>query len=92
MYLLLVYDIVMDEIGKKVLPKVYKICKKYLIHIQNSVFEGELTPSQVEKLRYELRKHIRKDVDSLIVFESSDKKWLNKSFWGKIDNSTDNIF
>lgn len=47
MYLILVYDIVMDNEGKKILPKVYKCCKKYLTHIQNSVFEGELQISQI---------------------------------------------
>jgi|GEM_PF-6887624 len=36
MYIILVYDIVMDDKGKKILPKVYKLCKKYLSHIQNS--------------------------------------------------------
>lgn len=41
MYAILVYDIVTDDQGKKCLPKVFKICKKYLIHIQNSVFEGK---------------------------------------------------
>ena len=41
MYLVLVYDITMG--GKKILPRVFKTCKKYLFHIQNSVFEGELS-------------------------------------------------
>lgn len=27
MYVILVYDIVTDEEGKKILPKVFKICK-----------------------------------------------------------------
>ena len=45
-YVILVYDINLDEKeGSRVLTKVYKICKKYLNHIQNSVFEGELLES-----------------------------------------------
>lgn len=43
MYVILVYDIICDEKGKKILPKVFKICKKYLVHIQNSVFEGNIS-------------------------------------------------
>lgn len=43
MYCVLVYDISQDKDGRKVLPKVFKICKKYLHHIQNSVFEGDLS-------------------------------------------------
>ena len=69
MYVILVYDINLEEKeGQKVLRNVYKICKKYLVHIQNSVFEGELLESQLIKLRTELNKYIRKDQDSVIVF------------------------
>lgn len=88
MYLVLVYDITMDEKGKKILPKVFKICKKYLFHIQNSVFEGELSEVQIMQLKGELSKHIRQDQDSLIIFKSRDKKWMNKEFWGKTDDTT----
>ncbi len=86
MYNILVYDIVMDERGKKVLPKVYKTCKKYLTHIQNSVFEGELSKAQLFQLELELKKHIRQDKDSLIVFKARNKRWLDKEFWGKKDD------
>ncbi len=88
MYLVLVYDITMDEKGKKILPKVFKTCKKYLFHIQNSVFEGELSEVQIMQLKGELSKHIRQDQDSLIIFKSRDKKWMHKEFWGKTDDAT----
>ncbi|MDL2310885.1 CRISPR-associated endonuclease Cas2 [Peptostreptococcaceae bacterium OttesenSCG-928-C18] len=88
MYIILVYDIVTDEIGKRILPKVYKICKKYLTHIQNSVFEGELSKVQFMKLKIELQEYIRKNVDSIIVFHTRNEKWLNKEFWGKEDDNT----
>ncbi len=88
MYLVLVYDITMDEKGKKILPKVFKTCKKYLFHIQNSVFEGELSEVQIMQLKGELSKYIRQDQDSLIIFKSRDKKWMNKEFWGKTDDTT----
>lgn len=86
MYVILVYDITMDDKGKKVLPKVYKICKKYLTHIQNSVFEGEVSKAQLFQLEIELKKHIRQEADSLIVFQARNEKWLEKEFWGKKDD------
>ena len=50
MYVILVYDINLEEKeGQKVLRNVYKICKKYLVHIQNSVFEGEATRITINK-------------------------------------------
>ena len=62
MYVILVYDINLEEKeGQKVLRKVFKTSKKYLVHIQNSVFEGELLESQALKLKAELDKYIRND-------------------------------
>ena len=88
MYIILVYDISFDAKGKRILPKVFKICKKYLFHIQDSVFEGELTLSQIANLEAELSKVIRKDMDSIIIFKSRNEKWLQKEFLGRQDDST----
>ena len=93
MYVILVYDINLeDKEGQKVLRNVFKICKKYLVHIQNSVFEGELLESQAIKLKSELNKYIREDKDSVILFKSRNQRWLDKEFLGKIeDDKTDNF-
>lgn len=93
MYVVLVYDINLEEKeGQKVLRNAFKICKKYLVHIQNSVFEGELLDSQMLKLQAELNRYIRKDKDSVIVFKSRNQRWLDKEFLGKIEeDKTDNF-
>lgn len=91
MYVVLVYDICFDEEGQKVLRKVFKICKKYLSHIQNSVFEGELSSSQLFRLRQEIDRHIRDDKDSVIIFKSRHEKWLDKELWGLKDDLTSNF-
>ena len=93
MYVILVYDINLEnKEGQKALRNVYKICKKYLVHIQNSVFEGELLESQLLKLKSELKTYIRDDKDSVIVFKSRNQRWMEKMFFGKIENdATDNF-
>lgn len=91
MYVILVYDIKSDEDGQGVLNRTFKTCKKYLSHIQNSVFEGELAESQIIKLKYELDGIIRKDKDSVILFKSRNKRWLNKDMWGKNEDRTSNF-
>ena len=93
MYVILVYDINLEESeGPKVLRNVFKICKKYLTHIQNSVFEGELLESQEMRLRKELDRYIRQDKDSVILFKSRNQKWLDKEFLGKLeDDKTSNF-
>lgn len=91
MYIILVYDIKSDDYGQKVLNKTFKLCKKYLSHIQNSVFEGELSESQVIKLRYELNKIIRQDIDSVILFKSRSNKWLKKELLGIQEDKNSNF-
>ncbi len=93
MYVILVYDINLEEKeGQRVLRKVFKTCKQYLVHIQNSVFEGELLESQLLKLEKELDRYIRSDMDSVILFKSRSQKWLEKEFLGKIeDDKTSNF-
>ena len=93
MYVILVYDINLEEKeGQKVLRNVFKICKKYLVHIQNSVFEGELLESQMLKLKAELNRYIRDDKDSVIVFKSRSQRWLDKEFLGMIEEDKTSNF
>ena len=93
MYVILVYDINLEnKEGQKVLRNVFKTCKKYLVHIQNSVFEGELLESQAIKLKSELDTYIRQNKDSVILFKSRSKRWMEKEFLGMIeDDKTDNF-
>lgn len=81
-----------DKKGARVSRNVFKICKKYLTHIQKSVFEGNLTELNYLKLKSELNAYIRKDKDSLIAFKSRSEKWLDKEFLGIVDEKTSNFF
>lgn len=93
MYVILVYDINLEnKEGQKVLRRVFKTCKKYLVHIQNSVFEGELLESQMLNLKAELDMYIRDDKDSVIVFKSRSQKWLEKEFLGMMEEDKTSNF
>lgn len=92
MYIILVYDIEMDEGGARVSRRIFKTSKKYLTHVQKSVFEGDITPALLKKLQLELSKYIRVDKDSVLVFKSREERWLQKEFWGKEDDKTSNFF
>ena len=93
MYIILVYDINLEENeGQKVLRRVFKTCKKYLVYIQNSVFEGDISEAAMLKLEKEIKRYIWKEMDSVIVFKSRNQKWLDKKFLGKMeDDKTDNF-
>lgn len=92
LYVILVYDILTDEKAAYVSRNVFKTCKKYLTHIQKSVFEGDLTELNYMKLKTELDRYIRKDKDSLLVFKSRNERWLEKEYLGLIDDKTSNFF
>ena len=88
MYIVLVYDVSQEENGARRWSRIFKICKKYLTHIQNSVFEGELSKGQLAQLQKELKEYIDKELDSVIIFKSRKEKWLDKEFWGRKDDLT----
>jgi len=83
MYYILVYDI-----QEKRVAKALKLCRQYLNWIQNSVFEGELTPGQLEELLGKILKLIDEEYDSVIIFEGN-QKWIRKKCLGREKNPTD---
>ena len=91
MYVILVYDIAMDEDGANAWRRIYSISKEYLHHVQKCLIEGELTESGIVKLRAELKQWIRDDLDSVLLFKSSGSRWLKKEVWGKEDKATSNF-
>ena len=91
MYVVLVYDVSKDENGQKRWSHIFKICKKYLSHRQNSVFEGEISVVQLTKMKQELEPYINSRLDSVVIFKSRQQKWLDKELWGQQDDLTDFI-
>lgn len=83
MYVILVYDISLEDNGQRRLNRVFKKCKQYLYHIQNSVFEGDISEANLFILMKELRNEIDQEKDSVIVFKSRHERWLDKEIMGK---------
>lgn len=57
-----------------------KICRKYLNHIQNSVFEGMITDGKLSSLKRELSSCIVCSEDSVFVYPSWDRRYLGYDF------------
>ncbi len=87
MYYIVVYDIA----SAKRLPKILKICRKYLHWVQRSVFEGELTKTQFLQLNDELKRKINKKEDSVIYFEIRNTEVIRKNVLGKELNEISNF-
>lgn len=86
MYVILVYDI-----GQKRVGKMLKLCRQYLNWIQNSVFEGEISPVRLEELLNRACLIIDEKKDSIIIFKSRDEQWLEKEIVGVEQNKLDQI-
>ena len=83
MYVILVYDISQTDKGQKRWNRVFKLCKQYLIHVQNSVFEGEISKANLFKLEHNFNDEINQELDSVIIFKSRNERWLDKEILGK---------
>ena len=84
MYVILVYDIGENRVGKML-----KLCRQYLNWIQNSVFEGEITEVKLTELKAKAKKIMDVESDILIVFSNTATKWMNKEIVGKERAETD---
>ena len=77
-YVFLFYDV-----GEKRVNKVFKICKKYLTHHQNSVFRGEISPSKIIALKREIEKTIKKEEDFVTIIKMYNKESFEEETIGK---------
>lgn len=82
-YIYLFYDI-----SEKRVNKVFKICKKYLNHVQNSVFKGEISPSRLISLENEIKHVINKNEDKVTILNFQSKSYLNEVELGFKNNDS----
>lgn len=77
MYVILVYDF-----GEKRVNKALKICRKYLHWVQNSVFEGEITPAKFKRLKGELSKIMVDEEDSVVIYKFRSMNYTDREVLG----------
>ena len=77
MFVILVYDV-----NEKRVNKALKVCRKYLYWIQNSVFEGEITRAKLEKLKIDLKKVIKEEEDSVVIYTFREKRYTGRETIG----------
>ena len=78
MMVLITYDVDFSESrGAKRLRKVAKICEKYGVRVQNSVFEMIVDPAQLAQVKFAIKQAIDEDMDSIRIYHLGSK-WDNK--------------
>ena len=63
MYVLMVYDV-----AERRCAKALKVARRYLGWVQNSVFEGELTPGRLAALKKDMAEALDPDHDSVLFY------------------------
>jgi len=75
------FVIVTYDVDVKRVDRVRKILRKYLNWVQNSVFEGEITISNLAKCKKEIQQVISEE-DSVYFYQIRNLKLLNKEVVG----------
>jgi len=71
MYIIIVYDVNVSRVNK-----VKKFLRQHLVWIQNSVFEGEVTLAEYERIKNGIKELIDGSEDSIVIYKlrSSPKR------------------
>ncbi|WP_421828334.1 CRISPR-associated endonuclease Cas2 [Larkinella sp.] len=71
-YIIAVYDV-----GQKRVGKMLKLFRRYLIWVQNSVFEGDLTAAQVKQLQQEAEA-LMDENDGVVFYQLRDERYRER--------------
>ena len=85
MFVILTYDV-----ASKRVSKVMKTCRKYLTHVQKSVFEGMITEGKLDQLKQELSRIIVSAEDEVCIYKLETVKYASKETIG-VSKLNDNI-
>lgn len=85
MFVILTYDV-----ASKRVSKVMKTCRKYLTHVQKSVFEGMITDGKLDRLKQELSRIIVSAEDEVCIYKLETVKYASKETIG-VSKLNDNI-
>jgi CRISPR-associated protein Cas2 len=88
MKIILVYDV-----NTKRVAKVLKFLRRFLTWVQNSVFTGDLTYSELKRLKKSLRKLIDEEEDSVVIYKLDDSVEIKEEILGidKSDSEKENL-
>lgn len=78
MYVIVSYDVEVEKC-----QKLLKLLRKYLFHVHNSVFEGELTNREKGDLQLKISKILEDDTSSVIFYCLPSQKPLKKTCIGQ---------
>ena len=76
-YVIIVYDVKAERT-----PKFLKYLRRYLTHVQNSVFEGQITDGTLTEVKTKLESMLEVG-ESVMVYEMSSESYVDRSVFGE---------
>ncbi|GBD11644.1 CRISPR-associated endoribonuclease Cas2 [bacterium HR23] len=86
MFVVIVYDVDVERVNK-----VCQYLRRHLFWVQRSVFEGEVTEGQLEKVKAGLRRILDPQHDSVYIYRVRERRWVEREVLGVEQGETGNI-
>jgi CRISPR-associated protein Cas2 len=78
-----VYVIAVYDVSERRVAKCLKTFRRYLVWVQNSVFEGELSEAQIKKLQADLGRVLNWDEDSVLFYIATTRHYTERRALGR---------
>lgn len=78
----MVYVVVVYDMQAERTRLMLKFLRRYLTHVQNSVFEGEVTKGDLETIRNRTREMLEPG-ESTIIYRMSSEKYVDRTVVGE---------
>lgn len=79
MYVVVVYDTAAERN-----PKILRTCRKYLHHVQRSVFEGRLSQAQLHRFHATVEELLDLSYDNILVYTFPPGAAPERLEWGAV--------
>jgi CRISPR-associated protein Cas2 len=84
-----VFVIMVYDVGEKRVARALKVGRRYLSWVQNSVFEGELSPAVYQQLKADMRHVLDREYDSVIFYTWRTERYATREILGQERGSGD---
>ena len=85
MYVVIVYDVDESRVGR-----MNRFLKRYVVWVQNSVFEGEISEALLADMEGRMRKLLKIN-DSVLIYAAKTKSMLDRKVIGTERGIIDNV-
>lgn len=82
MVVTVVYAIVVYDVAAERTSKFLKYLRRYLTHVQNSVFEGELTEGTLVEVKETLQSMLEEG-ESVMVYRMDSESYVDRAVFGE---------